>query len=372
MTGSLRVLMLGTVNHPHVEHLALAMTERGFDMVVGGDIEPSLPASALPPAGIQVREAPPYRRRTIRGVIAHVRWVRSLVRELRPDVVHANWFPGFGVAAALAGGSPLIAMAWGSDVFRADRRQHLANRYVARRADLVMTDSTALLARLHDLGADPDRTMLVNWGVDLRMFAPASGSKDALRDRLGLGTGPVILSPRSLAPVYNIPTILEAFERVRERFPDAQLVVKHMQVDARALEAGQLGDRVRLVGHVPYEEMADYYNAADVCVSIASSDSSPRSAWEALACGCPLVLSDLPWVRELIEPDRHALVVPIEAEAVAAAIESLLGDPGRAARMAADGRTLVETHLDRNVEMDRLAQAYRALARRADLSLPAR
>jgi len=237
---------------------------------------------------------------------------------------------------------------------------------------LFRSDSTALLARLHDLGAHPDRTMLVNWGVDLRLFAPASGSKGALRERLGLGTGPVILSPRSLAPVYNIPTILEAFERVRERFPDAQLVVKHMQVDARALEAGQLGDRVRLVGHVPYEEMADYYNAADVCVSIASSDSSPRSAWEALACGCPLVLSDLPWVRELIEPDRHALVVPIEAEAVAAAIESLLGDPGRAARMAADGRTLVETHLDRNVEMDRLAQAYRALARRADLSLPAR
>ena len=310
MTGALRVLMLGTANHPHVEHLALAMSERGFDVVVGGDIEPSLPASALPPAGIQVREAPPHPRRTIRGVVAHVRWVRSLVRELRPDVVHANWFPGFGVAAALAGASPLVAMAWGSDVFRANRRQQLANRYVARRADLVMTDSAALLGRLHDLGADPDRTLLVNWGVDLKLFAPAPGSKSALRERLGLGAGPVILSPRSLSPVYNIPTILAAFERVRERFPDAQLLVKHMAVDARALEAETLGAGVRLVGHVPYEEMADYYKAADICVSIASSDSSPRSAWEALACGCPLVLSDLPWVHELIEPGRHAVVVP--------------------------------------------------------------
>jgi glycosyltransferase involved in cell wall biosynthesis len=368
MTDRLRVLVLGTVNHPHVEHLSLAMAERGFELVVGGDIEPSLPASALQAAGIELREAPRLPRRSVRGMIAHVRWVRALLRELSPDLVHAHWFPGFGLAAALAGASPLIVMAWGSDVFRANRRQELANRYVAGHADIVMTDSAALIGRLHELGAPADRTFLVNWGVDLQLFAPAPSSKSALRERLGLGSGPVILSPRSLAPVYNIPTILAAFDRVGERFPDAQLVLKHMAVRAPDLGALPHADRVRLVGHVPYEQMVDYYRAADVCVSIAWSDSSPRSAWEALACGCPLVLSDLPWVHELIEPDRHALVVPIETEAVAAAIESLLDDPVRAARMAADGRALVETHLDRDAEMDRLAQAYRRAAQGSDLS----
>jgi glycosyltransferase involved in cell wall biosynthesis len=120
-------------------------------------------------------------------------------------------------------------------------------------------------------------------------------------------------------------------------------------------------DRVHLVGHVPYERMADYYRAADVCVSIASSDSSPRSAWEAMASGCPLVLSDLPWVRELIEPDRHAVVVPIETDAVAAAVEGLLADPSRAARMAAEARALAEAHQDSRIEMDHLADALRSL-----------
>jgi glycosyltransferase involved in cell wall biosynthesis len=107
--------------------------------------------------------------------------------------------------------------------------------------------------------------------------------------------------------------------------------------------------------------MADYYRSADVCVSIASSDSSPRSAWEALACGCPLVVSDLPWVHELIKADRHALVVPIEAAAVATAVERVLSDGALAARLAAEGRALVEAHRDSRVEMDRLADAYRAL-----------
>jgi glycosyltransferase involved in cell wall biosynthesis len=172
-----------------------------------------------------------------------------------------------------------------------------------------------------------------------------------------------VLSPRSLAPVYNIPTILAAFERVGDDLPDAQLVLKHMAVTDSRLGELPHPDRVHLVGHVPYETMADYYRAADVCVSIASSDSSPRSAWEALACGCPLVVSDLPWVHELIEPDRHAVVVPIDSAAVAAAIGRVLSDQPLAARLAAEGRTLVEEHRDSRAEMDRLADAYRALLR---------
>jgi glycosyltransferase involved in cell wall biosynthesis len=338
------------------------MRDRGMRVLVAGDVEPSLPASGLPEAGVEVRVAPPARRREIRGLVRHVLWIRRLVKEFRPAVVHAHWLPGYGFFATLARARPLVVMAWGSDVYRANRRQELVNRYVARRADLVMTDSTTLLDRLQALGAPPDRTLLVNWGVDLEAFSPPDeGERHELRERLGLSAGPVILSPRSLAPVYNIPVILAAFERVLERMPDAQLVLKHMSTSG---DVGGLArsERVQLVGHVPYEQMADYYRAADVCVSLASSDSSPRSAWEALACGCALVVSDLPWVHELIEPGRHAAVVPIDAHAVAGAIERLLTEPELAARMRAEGRALVEEHRDRDAEMGRLADAYLALA----------
>jgi glycosyltransferase involved in cell wall biosynthesis len=358
-----RVLMLGTVNHPHVEHLTLAMEERGLEVIVGGDVEPSLPESTLLARGTDVRTAPRVRRRTIYGLIRHVAWIRGLIRELRPDVVHAHWFPGFGFFATLAGASPLVVMAWGSDVYRADFRQELVNRYVARRADLIMTDSAALIDRILDLGAASERMLLVNWGVDLETFHPDSGGRAALLERLGLGPGPVILSPRSLSPIYNPATILEAFGRVGDRHPDAQLVLKHMAVTQPDLGELPHADRVRLVGHVPYEAMADYYRAADVCVSIPSSDSSPRSAWEALACGCPLIVSDLPWVHELIVPDRHALVVPIDAGALADAIDRVLTDGELAQRLQREGRELVTHHRDRDVEMARLARAYVDLAR---------
>jgi glycosyltransferase involved in cell wall biosynthesis len=355
----MRLLMLGSVNHPHVEHLALGMAERGFEVVVAGDRVDILPDSVLPAAGIRVVGAPPVSRSSPRGVGAHVRWVRRLLREVRPDVVHANWMPGFAFHAALAGARPLVAMAWGSDVLRTSRAQHLAASFAARRADLVMADSQALVDATVRLGAK--RTMLVQWGVDLERFSPPTEPRGAIRARLGLGPGPLVLSPRSVMPVYNIPTIVEAFGLLAADRPDLQLSVKHMGTGEPDLGPLPYPDRVHVIGHVPHEQLADHYRAADVCVSVASSDSSPRSAWESLACGTPLVVSDLPWVHELLEHERSAMVVPIEAEAIAAAIARVLDEPELASRLQTEGRRLVEEHHDRRREMDRVADAYRDL-----------
>jgi L-malate glycosyltransferase len=344
--------MLGAVNHPHVEHLAVAMQERGFEVVVGGDVVPDLPPTGLS----DVRLAPAGARSSPLGAVAHVRWIRGLLRELRPDVVHAHWLPGFAFFAAVAGARPLVAMAWGSDVLRARRAQAWANRVTVRRAALVMADSQALLDAVAALGAS--RRMLVNWGVDLELFRPAD-DRAALRASLGLGDGPVILSPRSLMPVYNPQVIVDAFAQVAAERDDVQLVLKHMGVVRP--ELGPLPDRVHVVSNVEYERMPDYYGAADVCVSIASSDSAPRSVFEAMACGAPCVLSDLPWVHEQIADGREALVVPIDADAVAAALRRLLDDPDLAAGIARHGRSLVDRHHDRAAHMDRLAETYRGL-----------
>jgi L-malate glycosyltransferase len=347
--------MLGAVNHPHVEHLALAMHERGFEVVVAGDTVHDLPPSTLP---LELRAAPARARSSVAGAAAHVRWIRGLLRELRPDVVHAHWLPGFAFFAAVAGAKPLVAMAWGSDVLRARRSQTLANRIALRRASVAMADSQALLDRLVALGAG--RCELVNWGVDLALFRP--GDRRALRAELGLGDGPVVLSPRSLMPVYNPRVIVDAWAQVAAERDDVQLVLKHMGVVREVLGQLPFPERVHVVGHVDYERMPAYYAAADACVSIASSDSAPRSVFEAMACGAPCVLSDLPWAHEQISDE--ALIVPIEAGAVAAALRRLLSEDDLAASIARRGRELVERHHDRAALMDRLAETYRGLAQR--------
>jgi L-malate glycosyltransferase len=361
-TSTRRLLMLGTVNHPHVEHLALAMGERGFDVTVAGDEVAELGPSVLPSAHIDVRRAPSARRGSLHGAAAQVWWIRQVLRELRPDVVHAHWLCGFACFAALAGAEPLAVMAWGSDVFCASRLQRLANRVALWRSAVALADSQALLDGLVVLGADRNKCRLVNWGVDTATFRPASiDERASLRRELGLGEGPVLLSPRSLMPVYNTRIVVAAWAELASERRDVQLVLKHMGAVREELGAVPFAERVHVVGHVDYASMATYYRAADVCLSIAASDSAPRSVFEAMACGTPCVLSDLPWVHEQIADGREALIVPAEPRAVAEAVRRVLDSGELASELAGRARGLVERHHDRDTHMDRLACIYRSL-----------
>jgi glycosyltransferase involved in cell wall biosynthesis len=354
--NALRILMIGPVNSPHMEHLALAMKGRGHAVRAGGAAwTGGLPPSGLPDAGIP----------TSVMTWPQPLWLRALLRRYRPDVVHANWMP-FGALGALARARPLVAMAWGSDVYLAGRIEALANRLAVRRADHILADSNALIERLLELGAPRERVSLLNWGVDLQTFSPAGSPADraALREQLGLTGEPVIISARGFKELYNTGVLMEAFQELTEALPGAQLVLKHNGDQVPDLGGLAGDDRVHVVGPVPYERMADYFRAADVCVSIPDTDSSPRSVWEAMACGCACVLSDLPWVRELIRPDVHALVVPARATEVAAAIHRLVSEPELRDSLADSARALVEQHRNASEEMDRLESLYLLLAGR--------
>jgi glycosyltransferase involved in cell wall biosynthesis len=351
--GPLRILMLGPLGNVHVEHMAVAVRQQGYDVVVGGEMWTDAWDSKLAEHGIpvHVRTWPT------------ARWMRQLFAETRPDVVHAHWMP-IAEQALVYGANPLVATAWGSDVLLANRRQQATYRLLIRHVDVVTADSAALAQALGQLGARPERTMVHGWGVDLARFSPGREQRIETRRELRLPTGPVVLSVRWLQDLYNPRIILRAFEQLAVERPDITLVLKHLGREPPDLGPMRFPDRVRVVGHVPYEQMASYYRAADVCVSIPSSDSSPRSVWEAMACGTPCVVSDLPWVHELIRDGQHALVVPIDEEAVANAMRRLLSDPELSDRLSRESRHLAEEHRDADKELRRLCDVYEELASR--------
>ena len=353
-TRPLRLLYVGPYNSPHLEDLALAMRERGHVVRAAGEVWGGLPPSSLPDHGVPVS----------RTAFPHLLSLRRLLREFQPDVVHAHWMP-LATLAVAAGARPLVAQAWGSDVYLAGRRHRFEMRVTLRRTALAMADSADLLERLERFGPRSLRTMLVNWGVDLEAFrVPTDAERVALKREFGLGPGPVILSPRGLKDIYNPDVIVGAFARVRKAVPDAQLVLKHAGVDELLEPGWAKSPGVTVIGHVEADRMANLFRAAEVTVSIPRSDSSPRSVWEAMAAGSATVLSDLPWAHELIENGRHALLVRPDADAVAAAIERLLAEADLRTSIAKEARALVERSRDRSGELARVEACYRDLARR--------
>ena len=107
--------------------------------------------------------------------------------------------------------------------------------------------------------------------------------------------------------------------------------------------------------------MPDVYRAADVVVSVSSSDSSPRSVWEALACGRPVVVSDLQWARDELAPGREALFVPLEALALVEAVSLVLGDASLAERLGDEGRMRALAELDLAASAAQIDELYRSV-----------
>ena len=356
-----RVLVAGWLNSPHVVAWGDALLELGYEVHLAGQLVERWPAapgterfasvSVLDPGQVPgVRD-----RRLGRGLA-------GAARAIRPELVHAHWAPGYGWMAARAGLRPLITSAWGSDLLRASRRLQARSRRALRGSDLVLADSGELAAAARRL-APGVRVELVQWGVDLDRYRPDPSAREAARRRLGVDGGPVVLTTRALDPVYNPEVLLDAFERLRRRVPDAQLVLKHPGAELPGALAARVGEpglagAVHVVGFVDEDRLADLYRAADAYVSIPSSDSSPRSVWEALACGTPAVVSDLPWAREALRDGETALLVPVEAEAVAAALARLLGDPEAATRLGRDGRALTLATMGREDQLRRIARLY--------------
>lgn len=343
-----RLLVVGWTNSPHVTEWAREMSARGWEVRLAGEAEPSLPQ---PPAGaIELRPA------GLPGMhaAAMARDLDRLEADFEPHVVHAHWLTSFGWMAARASARPLVVSAWGSDVLRAGVFARRRSRLALESADAVLADSRALAQAAAALAPAAPSARIVNWGVDTRRFTP--GDRAAARERVGLeGGGPVVMGIRGLAPLYNAEVLREAFSRVSADFPSAQLVFKHPHSDAPGIPGA------RVVGNVPEEQLADWYRAAEVCVSIPDTDSSPRSVWEALACGAPTVISDLPWAREWIEDGEQAMLVPARPEPVAEALVSLLRDASLRTRLGERGRRLVEQQMDRDTQMSRVDDLYRSL-----------
>ncbi len=354
--------MVGWINSPLVTEWAQEFQARGYEVHLAGEADPSLPPAELPGlAGVHAMEAlgpPGTRGRRMSAELG------ELAEAIAPDLIHAHSL-AFGWMAAKAGIRPLVVSAWGSDVFRVRATAKRRGRIALEGADVVLADSEALAQAAAMLAPDAPTARIVNWGVDEERFAP--GDRAASRALVGLPPAcPVVMGVRGLDSHFNPAALLRGFALLRDEVPDARLVLKHPHDEVppeigAAIEKLAIEDSVTVAGRVPPAELPDWYRAADVCVSIPSTDSSPRSVWEALATETPVVASDLPWAREWLTDGRDALLVPARPEPVADALASILGQPELAARLGSCGRALVTERATHAAEMAKVSEIYETL-----------
>lgn len=307
-----------------------------------------------------------------------------MVRRLKPDLLHAHYVRGLAWGLLLGRFHPCVATPWGSDVleeqgaFR-EGYSRLLTRAVLNLADAVTAHSEYMAARVQSLlSSRPIARSIarpviqIGWGVDLQLFRTGlrhTPEADEIRRRWRIEADqPVIFSPRLAQPFYNHHRVIEALPMVREKIPEALLVIPEhcpdpgyvLRLKRLAAERG-VAEHVRFVGLIPHREMPVWLNLADVAVMLPQSDGMPNTLLEAMACGAIPVLNRLPQYAALI---RHGingcLVDPNEGDLVGALV-GVLSDPVLRGHIARSNRALVEAYADQDREMARMEQVYREM-----------
>ena len=214
---------------------------------------------------------------------------------------------------------------------------------------------------MRSLGFDGGRLHVMRNGVDLQQFEPLPTA--AMRQALGLSGGPLLLSVGNLVAHKGHGLVLEALARLRAdpAWADARLLLVGAGPDAAQFKAQAqalgIADAVRWVGQVPHADLKQWYSAADVLVLASSREGWPNVLLEAMACGTPVVASDVGGVREIVQASPAGRVVAQRTpDAFAAALADLLANPparatvrGHAARFGWDSTSQDQVRLFRHL-----------------------
>lgn len=294
--------------------------------------------------------------------------LRHLVRERRPDIVHAHSSVGGALGRLAAAHSPArrvytahgLAPGRGPLVLERALGQ-LTDRWVA------VSDSEAD-ALLHHRVAAPGALVVIRNGIDLTIGAGAARAvRPGLRERLALPPGAPLVGTVARLVAQKRP---EHFVRVcagvaRDR-PDAWFVLVgsgplRAKVLRQVAQAG-LGPRFRHVPALP--DVAALLGELDVFVLTSRFEGAPYTPLEAMRAGVPVVLSDVVGNRDVVEAGCSGeLFAPGDVAGMAAAITALLGDPDRREALVTAARARLIERFDVAEMAHALEQLYLGLAR---------
>ena len=360
MSG-LRLVEVG-LSWPPETFLQLKLTRlarRGVDVSVGSFEVPRAPDDALP--GVRLEPLEP--------IAAGERALRDRLIRMGPDVLHFEWLT---VASRCAGlleswDGPVVVSCHGSDLPAGapipNRPDADALRRVFARADAVHCVAEASRREALAFGLPPEKARLIRGAVDGELFSPAAEPAS--------GAGFAIVSVGWLRWLKGHEYAVRALaELVRRGIPATLDVLGGDPADpvaepsqrARILHAAAdlgVADRVRLHGNVSQEHVAAAMRKADALLHASLSEGLPTVILEAMACGVPVVATDVGGTAEAFADGVEGIVIPPrDPGAAARALERLWLDPGLRERMGRAGRARVEAEFLAERQTDQWLDVY--------------
>ena len=366
----MRILYFGDAVQFHLRRWVHFFVSRGHDchvLTFNSDILPN-----YDPAQVHlIRKQFHGNSLLLRGmnVPALVAEMRSTVARINPDLIHAFSSTAYAWCAAVSGIHPLVVSPTGSDLLIQARDSffvRVMTRFALSRADVVHTDSDNVTEALGDLGVPAFRIAKIRYGTDMDKFRPGPAD-EAFNMKHEFSKSHIVISTRRLDPVHDVTTFIQAIPLVLERFNDVEFVIIGWgdQYDALVEQACSLGisQAVRFLGRVEEHEMIEALHAAEVYVSCSISESGiAASTAEAMACGLPVVTTEVGDMRQWIREGENGFFFPQnDYRTLADRIVQLLRNPDLREDFGKKNRALVTKDCNYETEMNKFDQLYHRL-----------
>ncbi len=294
--------------------------------------------------------------------------LRQVVRKVQPDLIQAGPIQSCALLAVMSGFHPLVSTSWGSDLLLdADRNDwtRWATRFVMNHSDSLIGDCDPVRQKAVEYGMDNERIVTFPWGIDLNHFQPCQFPPEG-------NHAFTLLSTRSWEPVYGVEVIGRAFAKATRLVKrDASL---GSQIDLRLImlgngsQAGRLREiftqegilnAVNFPGQISQSELPKLYCQADLYLAASYSDGTSISLLEAMACGKPVLVSDIPGNREWVTPEKNGWLFPAgDEDALARGILAAVQQRKRLLEMGQAARSLAEQRADWQENFKCLLDAY--------------
>ncbi len=286
--------------------------------------------------------------------------IKKCIKDFQPDILHAHYASSYGLLGALTGFHPFIISIWGSDIYDFPNISFFHKKiikYNLSKADQVLSTSHIMAKEASKY--TNHKMKITPFGVDIDLFK----KEDCINNNDTFVVGNV----KTLSSKYGIDVLIKAFKIVKDSNSDKDIRLEIIGDGPdrdklkKLVDHLVLADCVYFRGKIENSLLPKWYNSFSVSVSVSVSDSESFGvvAVEAMACECPVVVSDADGFTEVVVDGETGFIVPKrDVQATANAIQQFINNPLLRNDFGAKGRERVIELYDWNKNVETMIGIY--------------
>ena len=221
-----------------------------------------------------------------------------------------------------------------------------------KRASSITVNSKEAFNACINYGKPARNIHLIRYpGVDISRFHPID--KDVAKKHIGENAQKIVFWPRGIADYLNFDTLVAASQIILKKYTDIHFIILFANRDVdlsiqEELKVKGIEKNYSLLNKIQFEDMPYYYSAADMMISISSNDSLPNTMLEAMACGCPVIMGDIPQIRDWVVNGKNGYLCQVkDVEKLAECIIKVIENPQKMnEKFMQENLTLIKQEVD--------------------------